>query len=79
MLVNAIHVGIHTGRELLHDAIPWTGMHMCNVVLLVAFAALRVVTMALIFIGLLSIGAGLDNPMGGDPSDLPVRFPSAPL
>jgi len=71
LMVNSIYVGIHTGRELQDDKMRWSGSHLFNVGLLIAFAALRVASFALIYVGLLAIGAALDNPMGGDPADLP--------
>ena len=74
--VNAIDVGINTGRELLNDQ-DCAGVASCasanqfNAWLLMAFGAIRVATFTVIYNGLLSIGATLDNPLGNDPADLP--------
>ena len=78
--MNAVDVGINTGRELIQDpealaacagGVDCASAHRFNTSLLLAFGALRVATFTIIYNGLLSIGATLDNPLGNDPVDLP--------
>ena len=76
MRTHGRYVGLHTGRQLFvpHEpggAPPWLSEARVNVVLLVAYAGVRVATFTLIYNGLLGIGVTLDNPLGDDAGDLP--------
>ena len=80
LVVNAMYVGLHTGRQLLVPSTkhpeafgeaPWRTESRINIVLLLGFAAVRVAAFTLIYNGLLGIGMSLDNPIGDDPADLP--------
>ena len=65
LVVNALSVGVHTGRQLGND-IGWVSM-----LLLVVIGLMRVAAFTLVYNGLLGIGISLDNPLGSDPADLP--------
>lgn len=76
LAVNAMYVGLHTGRQLLvphapGELPPWQSEAAVNVALLLFFAAVRVAAFTLIYNGLLGIGVTLDNPLGDDSGDLP--------
>lgn len=65
--VNAAHAGLQVGRHL-ND--PHT--HSAEAPLLVACAFVRVASLVLVYNGLLSISAHLENPLGDNPADLPA-------
>lgn len=81
LLVNAVSVGLHTGRQLASTSHCAGQPSPCaaalfvesrlNVCVLVLLAAVRVAAFTLIYNGLLAIGISLDNPIGDDPADLP--------
>ena len=65
MCVNAITVGVHTGREL--GALPPPAA-FGSAVLLCAIALLRVFVYTLVYYGLIGLGICLDNPLDTNPS-----------